>query len=68
VYLAREQQLGVEEAVRIAVAIASALDYAHRHSVIHRDLKPENILMHEGQPLVMDVARRTETTRKRPKT
>lgn len=52
--LQRERQLGVDEAVRIAVAIAGALDYAHRHAVIHRDLKPENILMHEGQPLVMD--------------
>ena len=54
VRLQRERQLGVDEAVRIGAAIASALDYAHRHHVIHRDLKPENILMHEGQPLVMD--------------
>src|SRR5262252_8528528 len=46
----REKQLPVDEAVRIAVAVASALDYAHRHGVIHRDLKPENILLHEGQP------------------
>ncbi len=52
--LQRERQLGVDEAVRIGAAVASALDYAHRHNVIHRDLKPENILMHEGQPLVMD--------------
>ncbi len=52
--LDRERQLPVEEAIRIASAVASALDYAHRHGVIHRDLKPENILMHEGQPLVAD--------------
>ncbi|MEA3247357.1 MAG: protein kinase [Gemmatimonadota bacterium] len=52
--LDRERQLPIEEAVRIAMAIASALDYAHRHGVIHRDLKPENILLHEGQPLVAD--------------
>ena len=52
--LAREKQLPVEEAVHIATAVASALDYAHRHGVIHRDLKPENILLHEGQPLVAD--------------
>src|SRR4249919_1314861 len=50
----REKQLPVDEAVRIACAIAGALDYAHRQGVIHRDLKPENILLHEGQPLVMD--------------
>ena len=52
--LDREKQLPVDEAVRIASAIAGALDYAHRHKVIHRDLKPENILMHEGQPLIAD--------------
>jgi serine/threonine protein kinase/Tol biopolymer transport system component len=50
----REKQLPIDECVRIAVAVASALDYAHRHNVIHRDLKPENILLHEGQPLVAD--------------
>src|SRR5437867_7012083 len=50
----REKQLPVDEALRITAAVGSALDYAHRHSVIHRDLKPENILLQEGQPLVAD--------------
>src|SRR5215831_2661810 len=35
--LGREQQLPVEEAVRIAAAIASALEYAHEAGVVHRD-------------------------------
>src|SRR5574342_547534 len=52
--LQREKQLPVDEAVRIATAVGSALDYAHRHGVIHRDLKPGNILLHDGQPLVAD--------------
>jgi serine/threonine protein kinase len=52
--LAREKQLAVEEAVEIGCAVAHALDYAHRHSVIHRDIKPENILLHDGQALVAD--------------
>ena len=52
--LAREKQLPVDEAVRIAKAVASAVDYAHRNGVIHRDLKPENILLNEGQPVVAD--------------
>jgi tRNA A-37 threonylcarbamoyl transferase component Bud32 len=52
--LAREKQLPVADAVRIATEVASALDYAHRHGVIHRDIKPENILLHDGQALVAD--------------
>src|SRR5437773_7370666 len=52
--LERENQLPVDEAVRIAVAVANALDYAHGHGVIHRDLKPENILLQHGQPVVAD--------------
>ncbi|MEO7521667.1 MAG: serine/threonine-protein kinase, partial [Gemmatimonas sp.] len=52
--LDREKQLPVDEAVRMTVAVAKALDYAHRHGVIHRDLKPENILLQDGQPLVAD--------------
>ncbi len=52
--LEREKQLPVEETVRLSVAIAQALDYAHRRGVIHRDLKPENILLADGQPLVAD--------------
>ena len=52
--LTSEKQLPMDETVRIAAAIASAVDYAHRNGVVHRDLKPENILLHEGQPLVAD--------------
>ena len=47
--LEREKQLPVDEAIRIAVAVANALEYAHGHGVIHRDLKPENILLQSGQ-------------------
>src|SRR5436190_11582181 len=50
----REKQLPIDEAIHIAAAVASALDYAHRHDVIHRDLKPENILLHDREPLVAD--------------
>src|SRR5438046_3348852 len=46
--LNREPQLPVEEAVRIAREVASALSYAHSHDVVHRDIKPENILLSGG--------------------
>ncbi|HKY96453.1 MAG TPA: protein kinase [Gemmatimonadaceae bacterium] len=52
--LNRERQLPVDDAVRIAVDVADALDYAHRRGIIHRDIKPENILLLDGRPLVAD--------------
>ncbi|HYU90931.1 MAG TPA: protein kinase [Gemmatimonadales bacterium] len=52
--LERERQLPIEEAVSLATGVASALDYAHRHSVIHRDIKPENILFQDDQAVVAD--------------
>jgi len=52
--LNREPQLPVEEAVRIAREVASALSYAHSHDVVHRDIKPENILLSGGEAVVAD--------------
>jgi len=52
--LDREKQLPVEEAVRLASAVAGALAYAHHHGVVHRDIKPGNVLMQAGQPMVGD--------------
>src|SRR5881396_3169778 len=52
--LNREQQLPVEDALKLSSEVAGALDDAHRHGVVHRDIKPENILLSGGQAVVAD--------------
>jgi eukaryotic-like serine/threonine-protein kinase len=56
--LEREKQLPIDDAVRIAAEVASALEYAHKRHVVHRDIKPENILLHDGSALVADFGSR----------
>ena len=52
--LARERQLPVQEAVRITVEIAGALQYAHSRGFVHRDIKPENILLEHDHAVLAD--------------
>ncbi len=54
VRLQRERPLPLEDVIEIARAVATALDYAHRHGVVHRDIKPENIMIHDGVAMVTD--------------
>ena len=52
--LAREKQLPLPDAVRIAREVADALGYAHSHNIVHRDIKPGNILLSGGHAVVAD--------------
>jgi tetratricopeptide (TPR) repeat protein len=52
--LARETQLPLHQALRIADQVLSALGYAHARGIVHRDIKPENILLDGDQAVVAD--------------
>jgi hypothetical protein len=52
--LRQERHLPIDEAVRIGIQTAAALEHAHGLGIIHRDIKPENILLHDGVPMLTD--------------
>ena len=49
------QSLTPQEAARLCVKLADALEHAHGTGIIHRDLKPGNIMITgDGEPHIMD--------------
>ena len=61
--LTRESAIAPTEAVRLALELADALGYAHRHGVVHRDVSPENVILAGGHALLINlgVARALDT-------
>ncbi len=54
-FIARGDPLPLAEKVRILIAVASALEFAHAAGVIHRDIKPANIrILESGVVKIMD--------------
>jgi serine/threonine protein kinase len=39
------KRIPAETVVRLTLALASALDYAHQRGIVHRDIKPSNIIL-----------------------
>ncbi len=55
--LAQRLQKGpvpLEQAVKIAIDVADALEKAHRQGIVHRDLKPGNIMVSKAGTKLMD--------------
>jgi len=46
--------LPIDQALRIATQVASALDQAHRKGITHRDLKPGNVMLTKDGAKVLD--------------
>src|ERR1022692_257418 len=46
--------LPLDEALKIGIQIAGALDKAHARGIVHRDLKPANIMLTKNGPKLMD--------------
>jgi len=59
------RSMPLDEAIRIVIAVANALDYAHQHGMVHRDIKPANIMFTQDDQIILTdfgIARIVDTT------
>lgn len=52
-YAEERELMPHEDVIKIAKAVASALDYAHSRGLIHRDVKPGNVLVSRDNRVVL---------------
>ena len=50
----KKSGLPLDEALKIAMQIADALNSAHRHGIVHRDLKPGNVMLTKAGAKLLD--------------
>ena len=63
----RQNQVSIEQRLRLFVTVCGAVDYAHKHLVVHRDIKPANILVtKDGTPKLLDFGIANSSTRNKP--
>jgi eukaryotic-like serine/threonine-protein kinase len=58
--LLSDGRLSDRDVVSAAIALADALEYAHRQGVVHRDVKPSNVLMPDAPSTSAEVAKLTD--------
>src|SRR6266487_1000673 len=50
----RKGAMPLNEVLKIGIAVAESLAFAHRQGIVHRDLKPGNIMLTQGGAKLMD--------------